>query len=224
MPKLLELFSGTQSMSKVFRDNGWETYTIDFNPIFTDTDWQMDISKITAQDILERFGKPDVIWGSPDCTSYSIAGITHHRRKDADGNLTPISDYAKFCDYTNQHVIDLIKELDPKYFFLENPRGGFRKMDFIKGIPMYTVTYCQYGDTRMKPTDIFTNHPNPQFKPACKNGMPCHVAAPRGSATGTQGIRGSVDRSRIPQQLCEHIFKLADEGMKLKCQSHLQKN
>lgn len=109
-----------------------------------------------------------------------------------------ITDYAKFCDCVDQHVVDLIKELQPKFYFIENPRGGMRKMSFVQGLPRYTVTYCKYGDERMKPTDIWTNHPNPRFLPPCKNGDKCHVAAPRGSRTGTQGIIGSKDRSRIP--------------------------
>lgn len=116
------------------------------------------------------------------------------------------------CDRVNRHVIKLIKELLPKYFFIENPRGGLRKMDFIQTIPRYTVTYCQYGDTRMKPTDIWTNHPKPEFRPPCKNGDPCHDSAPRGSRTGTQGIKGSVDRSRIPDELCRHIVRICENG------------
>ena len=64
-------------------------------------------------------------------------------------------------------------------------------MDWMLFLPRYTVTYCQYGDKRMKPTDIWTNHPNPKFKPMCKNGDPCHEKAPRGSRSGTQGIKGS---------------------------------
>ena len=55
-----------------------------------------DIGTITADDILKNFGRPDVIWASPDCTTYSIAAISHHRRKEDDGNLAPVSEYAKF--------------------------------------------------------------------------------------------------------------------------------
>ena len=84
-------------------------------------------------------------------------------------------------------------------------------MDFMHGLPRYTVTYCQYGDTRMKPTDIWTNHPNPQFKPMCKNGDPCHDAAPRGSKTGTQGLKNSAERGVIPKGLCEHIVAICEE-------------
>lgn len=82
-------------------------------------------------------------------------------------------------------------------------------MNFMKDLPRYTVTYCQYGDSRMKPTDIWTNHPEPNFKPMCKNGMPCHVSAPRGSKTGTQGLKGSVERSKIPTELCDHIVNIS---------------
>lgn len=83
-------------------------------------------------------------------------------------------------------------------------------MDFMKGLYRYTITYCQYGDTRMKPTDIFTNHPNPQFKPPCKNGDKCHEAAPRGSRTGTQGLKDATVRSVIPDKLCEHIVDICE--------------
>ena len=84
-------------------------------------------------------------------------------------------------------------------------------MDFMKEKPRYTVTYCQYGDDRMKPTDIWTNHPEPKFKQMCKNGDSCHVSAPRGSKTGTQGRKGSVDRSIIPHELCLHIARISEE-------------
>ncbi|WP_405101668.1 DNA cytosine methyltransferase [Oceanobacillus sp. FSL H7-0719] len=209
--KVLELFAGTRSIGKEFEKRGHEVFSIEWDEQHENIDWYADISKITAQDIIERFGKPDVIWASPDCTTYSVAGISHHRRKDEDGNLRPISDYAKFSDKTNSHLIELINELNPTYYFIENPRGGMRKMWFMQGLPRYTVTYCQYGDTRMKPTDIMTNHPDPKFKPICKNGAPCHVAAPRGSRTGTQGIKGTVDRSKIPEELCAHIAKISEE-------------
>lgn len=147
-----------------------------------------------------------------NCSSYSLAAISHHRKKNLEtGNLDPISDYAKFCDNVNSHVIDLIKELNPQYFFIENPRGGLCNMTFMQGIPKHLVTYCQYGDTRMKPTHIFTNHPNPQFK-HCKNGDKCHESAPRGSRTGTQGIKEVKDRSRIPDALCDYIVQLCERN------------
>jgi hypothetical protein len=209
--KILELFAGTRSIGKAFEAKGHEVYSVEWNKDFENIDWNADIGQITAKDIIERFGKPDVIWASPDCTSYSIAAISHHRIKESDGNLAPKSDYAKFCDNVNQNMLNLIKDLNPKYYFIENPRGGMRKMNFMKDLPRYTVTYCQYGDTRMKPTDIWTNHPNPKLKPMCHNGDRCHESAPRGSRTGTQGLKGSKERSIIPAKLCEHIVSICEE-------------
>lgn len=208
--KVLELFAGTRSIGKAFEERGHEVYSVEWDKRFSDIDLYTDIGGLKAKDILEKFGKPDVIWASPDCTSYSIAAISHHRKKEESGNLAPVSDYAKFCDNVNRNVLRLIEELKPKYWFIENPRGGMRKMNFMKGLPRYTITYCQYGDTRMKPTDIWTNHPNPQFKPPCHNGDPCHVSAPRGAKTGTQGLKGSMERSRIPRDFCNHIVSICE--------------
>lgn len=156
-------------------------------------------------------GRPQVIWASFDCTTYSVSAISKHRKK-VGNNLEPISDYAKFCDETNKHVIELIDQINPKYYFIENPRGGLRKMDFMQNLPRYTVTYCQYGDKRMKPTDIWTNYPEPKFKPPCKNGDPCHEAAPRGSSTGTQSLKNRIEKARIPDELCEYIVLLCEKG------------
>jgi hypothetical protein len=112
----------------------------------------------------------------------------------------------------NLHVHGLIMSLSPTWWFIENPRGGMRKMDFMSGLRRFTVTYCQYGDTRMKPTDIWTNHPAQEFRPPCHNGDPCHIPAPRGAKTGTQGLSGSKERSRIPPALCEHIVHICETG------------
>jgi hypothetical protein len=108
--------------------------------------------------------------------------------------------------------VDLIRELKPLYYFIENPVAGLRKMDFMQELPRYTVTYCQYGDRRMKPTDIWTNHPDPQFKPPCKQGSPCHEAAPRGSQTGTQGPKNKIERAKIPEALCQHIVDICEKA------------
>ena len=209
--KVLELFAGTRSIGKAFEEKGHDVFSVECDRSFENIDLYKDIYELSAKEILNKFGKPDVIWASPDCSSYSIAAISHHRKREENGNLAPVSEYAKFCDRVNQHTLNLIMTLSPKYWFIENPRGGMRKMDFMHGLPRYTVTYCQYGDTRMKPTDIWTNHHDPKFNPMCKNGDQCHEKAPRGSRTGTQGLKGSKERSVIPAELCRHIVKICEE-------------
>lgn len=212
--KVLELFAGTRSIGKVFEKKGHEVFSVEWSRDFDNIDMYIDIKELSAETILEKFGRPDVIWASPDCTTFSIAAISKHRRKNPEtGNLDPVSDYAKFCDDVDQHVLELIRELKPRFYFIENPRGGMRKMTWMQGLPRYTVTYCKYGDKRMKPTDIWTNHPDPKFIPPCKNGDPCHERAPRGSKTGTQGLKGARERSIIPEKLCEHICDICEEEM-----------
>ena len=215
--KVLELFAGTRSIGKAFEAHGHEVFSVEWDKSFDHINLYADIGQLTAQDILKQFGKPDVIWASPDCSSYSVAGIGHHRKLNPlTKNLDPQTEYAKFCDEVNQHVVGLIKELNPTYWFIENPRGGLRKMTWMQELPRYTVTYCKYetdrpvDQRRMKPTDIWTNHPNPRFIPPCNNGDPCHAPAPRGSRTGTQGLKGSRERSVIPPLLCQHIVDICE--------------
>lgn len=209
--KVLELFAGTRSIGKAFEARGHEVYSVDWNKDFEDIDLYADIMTVTAEQIIKEFGRPDVIWASPDCTTYSVAAISKHRRKEPNGNLAPVTDYAKFCDKVNAYVVDLIKELNPTYWFIENPVDALRKMDFMQGLPRYTVTYCQYGERRQKPTDIWTNHPNPKFKEPCKRGAPCHDSAPRGSRTGTQALKNAREKARIPVMLCNHIVDICEE-------------
>ena len=208
--KVLELFCGTKSISNAFAARGHEVYTVDWEKGFEPT-LCADIGTLTAEKIIDLCGGlPDVIWASPDCTTYSVAAISYHRKREANGNLKAVTDYAKQCDWINEHVVHLIHELHPRYWFIENPRGAMRKMDFMQGLPRYTVTYCKYGETRMKPTDIWTNHPDPQFIPPCKNGDKCHEPAPRGAKTGTQRLKTAKERSRIPVALCQHIVDICE--------------
>jgi len=103
-------------------------------------------------------------------------------------------------------IIEYYRKLNPNLiYFIENPRGMLRKLPVMDGIPRNTVTYCQYGDTRQKPTDIWTNS-DWMPRPMCSPGSKCHVAAPRGSRTGTQGLKTDYERSMIPEELFKEIL------------------
>ncbi len=220
MKLALELYSGTQSIGKELRKKGWEVISVELNPMFTEPpynleQWTTSVSEVTLKKILKKTGKriPNLVWASPMCTTFSLAAAGAGHRQKINGKIHAKSAKAHLHDSWLIHVLNLIEEINPKYYFIENPRGGMRNswiMDKWNEQGRYTVTYCQYGDTRMKPTDIWTNHPDPQFKPPCKNGAPCHEAAPRGSRTGTQGLKGNMERSIIPQELCEHIANICE--------------
>jgi hypothetical protein len=201
---ILELFAGSRSIGKVGDKLGMNVFSVDWEK-YEDIDLCIDVAKLKKEDI--PFA-PDFVWASPDCTTYSIAAISTHRN-----NTEPKSEYAKKCDTTNQHFISLIKEwleINPDMvFFIENPRGMLRKMPWMQEFKRHTIWYCQYGDERAKPTDIWTNSDKWVPKPVCHNGnKECHHApAPRGSKTGTQGRKGSYERSKIPEQLCYEVLE-----------------
>jgi len=205
--KILELFAGSRSFSKVAEELGHKTFAVDIND-FDNIDYITDILDF---DCFKIPFKPDLIWASPPCTYFSVASIGHHWNKDH----TPKTKEAELGVKIVNKTIEIIEMFQPDYFFIENPRGKLRKLGLFDGIAeRTTVTYCQYGDTRMKPTDIWTNNLQSVFnpngwkpKPICKNGDPCHVSAPRGSQTGTQGIKGNYERSKIPKELCLEILK-----------------
>jgi intein/homing endonuclease len=117
---------------------------VDWGP-YDNIDLKMDIKEMSINNIPFT---PDVIWCSPDCTTYSIAAISTHRN-----GTEPKSEYAKECDLTNQHFISLIKEwlvLNPNLvFFIENPRGMLRKMSFMQEFKRHTLWYCFAGETEI---------------------------------------------------------------------------
>jgi len=202
----LELFSGTKSFSKVARELGHKTFTVDNDPSLT-PDLCSDLENLESWEL--EYDMPlDVLWASPPCQGFSVASIG---RMWENNHETPMPKHptSKLGLRLLGKTIEFIRELEPRYWFIENPRGMMRKMPELKGVPRTTVTYCQYGDTRMKPTDIWHNLIGWQGK-ACKNGMGCHEKAPRGSRTGTQGLKGAKDRGRIPPALFKEIFKLIE--------------
>ena len=179
---LIELFAGSRSISKAAEDLGLDTWTTDIHQ-FGGIDCVADILTLTADDIPHQ-GEKTILWASPPCTGFSVASIGHHWNPDR----TPKTETAKLGIRLVKHTLQLIEAIQPAVWFVENLRGMLRKQAMMQELPRHTVTYCQYGDERMKPTDIWTNSKEWVPRPMCKPGSSCHVAAPRGSKTGTQGL------------------------------------
>jgi site-specific DNA-cytosine methylase len=208
---VLELYAGSRSIGKVAKARGHNVCSVDIKQ-FGDIDLIVDCEFLTINDLPFI---PDMLWSGTPCTTYSLAGISHHRNIDR----SPKSMFAEKCDrmnINNLKLIDDILEINPKLiWYIENPRAVLRKMEFMKGLNRTTVTYCSYGDTRMKPTDIWSNNIRDVFNPMgwkpiemCYNGnSKCqHEPSPRGSRTGTQGLKNNHERSKMPTELCEDII------------------
>ncbi len=207
--KILELFSGTESFSKVARERGHECFTVDMDRSFK-PDLCIDILDFDISMLPRRFKNPDVIWASPPCTTFSVSSIRHYWE-----NGKPKNEKTLHGIEIVKKTIEIIKQLNPHFFIIENPRGMLRKQDVVQELKRDTVTYCQYGLSTQKPTDLWNNLSwNP--RPMCKPGADCHEKASRGARAGVQGInnsfsnlgsRGKVARAIVPPELCLEIIK-----------------
>jgi len=163
--KVLELFAGSRSIGKIAEERGHKVFSVDIKD-FEGIDLVIDIEDLEINDLPWI---PDMIWDGRPCTTYSVAAIQHHRN-----NQIPKTDFAIKCDRMNIKLNKMYKELGC-IFYIENPRGMLRKMDFMQEIERTSVTYCSYGDTRMKPTDIWSNNLRSLFNPDGWEGKPmCH--------------------------------------------------
>lgn len=218
---VVEIFAGSRSFGKVAKRLGCNVFSVDLKP-FEGIDLAIDFEEMTVDMI--PF-KPDVIIFGIPCTSYSLAAISHHRNEDRSAK----TEFAAKSDRMAIKMVEFINHFGCTYF-IENPRATLRKMPFMLNLPRTTVTYCSYGDTRMKPTDIWSNDLYDIFnqdgwrgKPMCfNNNRKCqHESSPRGSRTGTQGLKNNYERSIVPPKLCESIIK---HCIRKHEQNHTQKN
>jgi hypothetical protein len=202
---IYDFFSGTGSSTQAFRDAGHTVFTFELDPSFEATE-NVDILLLNAEDLMTKYGRPDFIWASPPCTAFSVASIGYHWTGGKQAYI-PKTEFAKFSQELVAHTVKLIKELNPtKGWLMENPRGMLRKLPIVANLPRRTITYCRYGDTRMKPTDLWGYVSNWLPRPMCKNGDTCHVSAPRGARTGTQGLKGARERSKVPYELGKELL------------------
>ena len=203
MMKILDLFAGLggeQRRSKI-EARGHELVTLDLDARFG-----CSISADILETTVEKIGYFDFVWASPPCEAFSVASIGHHWGGGS-RQYQPKTAHAVLSQKIVEHTKNLILAISPqKGWLIENPRGVLRKLPCVAGLPRVTVTYCRYGDIRMKPTDLWGNVPNWKPRPMCHNGNPDHEAAPRGAKTGTQGIKGSAERAVVPWALWEEIL------------------
>ncbi|MCF8276170.1 MAG: hypothetical protein K9J17_05490 [Flavobacteriales bacterium] len=186
-----------------------EVFSTDVKP-FEKIDLVKDVLELTPKDIPFI---PDVIWASPPCTGFSVASSWKHWKGKAENSI-PVTETALLGIKLVKKTLKLIRhyqKFNPNLiWYIENPRGKLRHQKFMQNLPFrHTVTYCQYGDFRMKPTDIWTNNPNWKPRPMCKPRSKCHDSAPKGSHGGTQGLKNNYERSKIPKELCVEVMRNA---------------
>lgn len=125
-----------------------------------------------------------------------------------DKQYIPKSRQAKESIALVNHLVHLAYNLEhtanyyrrDMYWVMENPVGMMRHLNITSKLQRQTVTYCQYGANRQKPTDLFGRLPKDFVAMSCRRGDDCHVPTGRGSKVGTQGMN-AVTAGRIPYGL-----------------------
>lgn len=145
--RLLELFSGTGSVGRVFKRyfEDIEIVSLDIHPKYNPTH-STDVLRWDYKQY--EPGYFDVVWASPPCTEYSIAKTIGVRDLRTADNIV-------------KRTFTIIRYLQPTWWFVENPGAGgmLSKRPFMQKYTKYLneCTYCHYGAKFRKPTNIWTN-------------------------------------------------------------------
>lgn len=195
--KLLELFSGTKSVSKSVGDKYDEIISLDVldknNPTVVSDILKWDY-KIYPREYFHT------IWASPPCTEYSKAKTTGIRNIELANSIV-------------KKTLEIIDYFKPIKWFMENPQTGLLKsQSFMKDIPFYDVDYCQYGKDYRKRTRIWTNikgfDPKICIKSKCSKVVDGkHVAScGNGYSKYTNRQIKQNEKYSIPEQLIKDLF------------------
>ena len=197
MPRLLELFSGTGSIGKVFRARGWEVVSVDCDAKMQRT----IVADIGTFDYKMLGGFFDAVWCSPPCTQYSIARSHAKTPRDLEG-----------ADRLVRRCRDIISYFQPLAYFIENPHSGLlKRRDVVSDLPYVVVDYCQYGWPYRKRTIIFTNATDQRWTRLCEHDCEAsdgkrhtNWAQKAGNHRGEGFTREEL--YAMPPLLCEEVY------------------
>ena len=155
--KLLELFKGSGSVSKVAIPRGYEVVSLDYDKKFN-PDICSDILKWDYESFSKDF-VPDFIWASPPCNTFSPLAYPLKERDTK--TAKPLSQRAiRGTNYLYRtiRIIRHFRKLNPNLcFVIENPRGMMRNDKHMKKFYLANTYYFFYGFNRRKSTDFFSN-------------------------------------------------------------------
>jgi len=209
--RVLDLFAGLRGWSAAATERGHDVVTVDVDARFTVTH-HLDIGDVDS--VMAALGswRPHLVLASPPCDAFTVMTMGRNWYRGGEPKTEAAAQGLRLV----VAMRELVARLGPAYLVIENPRGMLRTMPHMADLDRRTVTYCQLGESRMKPTDLWGGFPPSLVLPApCRNGDPCHVRAPRGSYTpgSTRGLRGSALRAEIPLALALLVTEAAERDL-----------
>jgi hypothetical protein len=189
--RVLDLCSGLGGASRAFADRGHEVITVDINRKFKPT-IVADVRHFTGFE-----NSFDVVLAGPPCQGFSLAGLGYHWRHGPDRAVEEGLSIVKAC-------FRIIREVQPRYYVLENPRGMLRR---LIGLPTETIYYCSYGHPLQKPTDLWHNLPVSLKRPCAP-----HLRSPRGLNAMRDWERDPAVRSLWPYKLSLAVCLACESG------------
>lgn len=217
MKKVLDLFAGSRSISKAAESLNYRSFSID-KYISKDMSLVIDIMKLNRSMILKKFGIPDIIWASPDCSCWSKMGwfshfdVTQYKKNKI---YVPVTSKASESIELIKKTIEIFSWFPGSIFYMENPEGMLYRHPVINYFSTYNltsqlrrlkITYCTYDFPIQKPTHIWTNNLAWIPKIPCKRSASCHINSPYGSIKAIDTISNRRDRSIIPNKLCLEVL------------------
>lgn len=228
--RVLDLFAGMKGWSAPFEARGHDVVSVELSRAFPDITIYADVMDTDLPErIRDAFGADiDLILASPPCTSFTT--MTMGKNWTYEGQ--PRTETARIGAMLVNRTLELIDELTPDYYIIENPRARLRTLSFLEGQTHLlapgdddkkaSAWYCHYGEDRAKPTDLWGDAPpSLVMRPGCHNrrkghAADCccmdHLAAPRGSYTGTQGGVSAAEAGRIPFELALDVCLAAERA------------
>ena len=213
--RLLELFCGTKSVGNVFAQHDYEVVSLDYNKKFNATHTE-NILKWDYKQYPEDYF--DVIWASPDCTTWSLATGGKYRTKN---DIYGFNDKATLGNNMVLKVIEILKYFKCKSWFIENPRGLMQYFPpliyFIKesNANKCLVYYGNYNDWGFpKPTHIWSNttlweNEKMPFMSKDKYEVKFHNHDQKNKRYYKAYAKGNAEtRSKIPPDLIERLRQL----------------
>jgi len=201
-PICLELFSGSRNVSKFFESKGYNSVSIDNNPILKPSIC-CDILDLDL-DLL-----PDSIaflWASPDCSHFSREAKTSHWIKKTLKyrvyDYTPATPEAAKSVSLLTKTIEIINLYPNIPFVIENPIGRIQHMHALKNLGhyQYAVNYGDYDFPYSKETYLFTNLL-----------LPLSTKKVHSCKPGLCTVNSKFQRSKVPPALLSFFFSFIQQ-------------